>query len=68
MFRSATTIQDRSVLERVEFTDRKWGWMVEDPDRPGCVGYGATEEEARESFVRARNAYDRVKAKRKVSR
>lgn len=57
---SGLTVQSRGyvVLRPAEMTDGEHGWMAEDLRRPGCVGYGPTEEQARESLTRAAQAYD----------
>jgi predicted RNase H-like HicB family nuclease len=51
--------EQKAVLQPTEMTDGTQGFLAEDQDRPGVVGYGATEDEALDSLDRARAAYDR---------
>ena len=47
----------RTEVRPVEMTDGSSGYMASDPDLEGCVGYGATEDEATQSLEDARKAY-----------
>lgn len=48
------------LLYEDDFTDGSRGWVVEDRELPGVVGYGPNKEDARESFFRAKDAYRRA--------
>ena len=48
------------VTYRESFTNGSDGWIALHPDLEGCVGYGHTRKEARESLDQARAAYLRL--------
>lgn len=58
-------VQDQTEVKRAQLTDGSMGFMAEDPDLPGCVGYGHTADEAEQRLEKARRAYLKVRGRPK---